>query len=339
MVSPDEPVVNFLEKLSPIRQSRLRWPVAVLAFVMAFAVRYVLQHQLPPGFPFLTFFPAVILSAFLCGTLPGIFVATASTLASWYFFISPLNSFGLNGAVALALGFFIAVASIDIAIIHYLIKWMEHLDRERQRSRELAAARDLLFREMQHRISNNLSVISALLRLQQRALKDEAAKRALSDAAMRLSLISKIQRQLHDPQGQELAFGTSLQELCQDIVEASGTRQRISVRVEAPPLFLGAERAVPLGLIIAELVANALEHAFEGREEGRITITLAETPEGLAIRVADDGHGVPEGFDLTQAKSLGLTVARQLAQQLGGELVLASGAGEGARFELVLGEG
>ena len=339
MVSPDDPVVNFLEKLAPIRQSRLRWPVAVLAFLMAFAIRYVLHERLPPGFPFLTFFPAVILSAFLCGTLPGCLVAAASTLASWYFFIAPFDTFEINGATSLALGFFVVIAAIDISIIHYLIKWMEHLDRERQRSRELATSRDLLFREMQHRISNNLSVISALLRLQQRALKDEAAKRALSDAAIRLSLISKIQRQLHDPEGQALAFGTSLKDLCQDIVEASGTRQRITVRVDAPPLFLGAERAVPLGLIIAELVANALEHAFEGREEGRIAVTLADTPAGLNIRVADDGRGVPEGFDLTQAKSLGLTVARQLAQQLGGELVLASAPGQGATFELVLPEG
>lgn len=324
---------TILRRLIENHTANRRWLIALGAFVIALVLRHALDDVLPPGYPFLTFFPAVILTAFLSGLGPGIAVAAASAFASWYFFIPPFESFSIGGATALALGFFIFISGVDLAVIHYMFKWMRALDGERERNRQLAASRDLMFKEMQHRISNNLSVVSALLRMQRNTVRDEAAIRALDEAAGRLALVGKIHRQLHDPDGQQLPFGIFIKDLCHHILEASGTDGRIVCLVQADELHLSAERAVPVGLIVTELVSNALEHAFVDRERGTISIALTrQEGEEVRIVVADDGVGLPPAFDLAHATSLGLVVARRFAEQIGAAFTMDTS--EGASAEL-----
>ncbi|SDG69983.1 sensor histidine kinase [Pelagibacterium luteolum] len=309
---------SFLRRLLDTHGTKLGWGFGVVAFAVAFLLRDILDGTLPPGYPFLTFFPAVILTAFVGGLAPGIAVAVLSTIASWYFFIPPFDTFAITDATALALGFFVVIMTVDLAVIHYMFRSMGALESERQKSRELARSRDLMFEEMQHRISNNLAVVSALLRMQRNSVDDEGARKALDEAATRLALIGNIHRKLHDPNGQQLPFGTFIKELCHDIVDASGTGGKVVCMVEADELFLSAERAVPVGLILTEVVSNALEHAFEGRERGTISIDLRrEADEGVLLTIADDGKGLPEGFELRQARSLGLVVAQRFAEQIG----------------------
>jgi two-component sensor histidine kinase len=311
--------------------SPYRWAIAVAAFMAAFLIRYAVHDVLPAGFPFLTFFPAVILTAFLGGALPGACVAVASTLASWFFFIER-QTFDLNASTALALGFFVLIAVVDLLVIHFMFKWMTDLDEERQRSRELAASRDLLFKEMQHRISNNLAFVGAMLRMQQRTVDDEVAVRALKEAAGRLTLMAKIQRRLHDPDVQHLSFHLFLKELCSDIVSSSAAGDDIECSVCGDEVLLHSDQAVPLALIAAELTANALEHAFLKAANKTIMVELRQKDQNLHLTVQDSGDGVPDGFDLTKVRSLGLTVATRLAQQLGGSLTVSNHPG--ARFEL-----
>ena len=302
----------------------LRWICAALAFGLAFFLRYELEGSLPPGFPFLTFFPAIILGSYFLGTAPGIGIAVAGLTAAWYFFIAPLNSFVLNSASIVALLFYVFIVGTSILLIHVVRRAMRALEAERQANATLAEQRRLMFHELQHRVSNNLATVSGLLKLQRRAVSDEAAGVALEDSVRRIDLVARIMRNLHDPSGQTVDMARFLADTGRDILESSGAADRVSLEVEADPLLVGPDVSVPLGLIATELVANTLEHGFPGDSAGRIGVTLGTRPdEGKALlQIRDNGQGLPDGFDIEKARSLGLSIARQFAKQLGGTLVM-----------------
>ena len=261
-------------------------------------MRLALADTLPPGFPFLTFFPAVIVTTFLCGLWPGTAVAVASGLVAWYLFVPPFGSFVLEWPGGwLAMGFYAFIVSVDIVVIHLMNVALSRLRIERGRSQRLAEGRETMFKELQHRISNNLQVVSALMNLQKGTVKDPDARRVIDEASGRLALIGKIHRQLHDPSGQQVEFGSFLKELCHDVLEASGASARIVCLVRADRLVLGPEQTIPLALIVTELISNALEHAFQ------------ET-----------------------TRSLGLRIVKQLAAQLGGTFDMMGGVGTTCRL-------
>ncbi|MDJ0386608.1 DUF4118 domain-containing protein [Roseomonas sp. E05] len=305
----------------------LRWGFALLAFAVALGVRLAVDDMLPPGFPYLTFFPAVIVTTFIYGVAPGVAVAIASGLASWYFFMEPVHTFVVTGATILALGFFSVIVAVDILLIHIMHLALRRLraesarqSRERELSQQLAASREVMFKELQHRISNNLQVLAALMTLRRGAVRDVAAQRILDQATERLELLGRIHRRLHDPSGQRIAFGLFLESLCDDVLQAAGAT-RVQVAVAAEPLVLSPEQTVPVALIVTELVSNALEHGFaEGQRPGRIHLALTREAEGGMARltVANDGAPLREDFDPARSESLGLKIVAALAQQVGG---------------------
>lgn len=321
------------------RPALFRYGVAVLAFLAALAARLWLEGSLPPGFPFLTFFPAVILTAFVAGLGPGILAAVLSGMASWYLFIPPFQSFELTGGKALALAFYVFIVAVDIALIHAmgLAVARYRLQKERAaeaeaRAKALAESREVLFTELQHRVSNNLQLVAALLTLQRAGVEDEKAQRALTEAASRLGLIAKIQRSLHDPNRDRVEFGTFLEELAHDVLQASGAGNIVCL-VRSPEVVLPPDRAIPVGLIVTELVSNALEHAFQGQSRGTIRVDVRPLEGGLVeITVEDDGAGLPPQFDPAKSHSLGLRLVRNLADQIGGRFEMFARDGTVARL-------
>ncbi len=301
-----------------------RWVFSALVFGLAFAIRYGLEGTLPPGFPFLTFFPAIILCSYFLGTTSAITVAVMGLLSAWYFFIPPFNSFALNGATIVALVFYVFISVTDIALVTFAQKALRALDAERQANAVLAEQRRLMFHELQHRVSNNLATVSGLMKLQRRMVGDESAGLALDNSVRRIDLVARIMRHLHDPSGQTVDMSRFLADTGRDIVESTGATGRVALIVEADPLLVGPDVSVPLGLIAAELLANTLEHGFPGETTGRIGVVLGTgAEEGRAtLRIRDDGCGLPDGFDIETARSLGLSIARQFAKQLGGTLVM-----------------
>ncbi len=302
------------------------WSVAVAAFLAALALRFALEDRVPYGIPYLTFFPAVILTAFLAGLRPSIAVGVASALAAYYFFLPPYWSFALEYDTALSLGLFVAVVAVDIAVIHVMYRALDDLQAEKVRSAELAEQRELLFRELQHRVSNNLGVVSALLNLQRANITDERAKRALTEASTRLALISKIHRRLHDPASAGLRLGPFMEELCHDVLEASGAKNIVCL-VSAADTKLAAEKTVPFALIVAELISNALEHGFDEGDRGTIRVNLEAVGDDHVLTVSDDGKGLPQGFLLDEAAGMGLKIVQSLAMQLDGRIGVESDGG------------
>ncbi|KTF70542.1 sensor histidine kinase [Sphingomonas sp. HT-1] len=299
---------------------RLAYGIAIALCIASWWLRLVLDPHFPPGFPYLTFFPAVILSSFLFGRGPGIVAAVLCGLLAWYFFIPPFRSFGLQRGTPVALAFYVGVVTVDILLVHWMQRANRHLSLERERSAELAERSEILFEELQHRVSNNLQMVGALLSLQQRSTQDEEARRAIGDAASQLQLIGRIQRGLYGSRGEPLAIGAFISRLVDDLAESSG-KPGVVHRVESSTsLMLPPDRAIPIALIVAEAVANAIEHGFAGRDQGTITVSICSEGAALSLSVVDDGLGVADDFDVARTDSLGLRIARSLAQGMGATL-------------------
>lgn len=308
----------------------------VVAFLVSFLLRYKLEEVLPPGFPYLTFFPAVILTGFFAGTRAGVAVAILCGMASWYFFLAPQNSWVLYGPSILALAFYVVIVTTDLVLIHAMRLALTKLDAERQHSDLLALQNKTMFHELQHRVSNNLQVIASLLKMQQRNLPEGPARMALETASARLRIISSIQRQLHNPKRQQTDIGQVLRAVLPEVIESSDASTRVALEFNLEPLVLNGDQATPVALIAVELTSNALEHAVS--EEGITTITVSTLIDGetACLRIADDGKGLPPDFQPDKARSLGLRVAFQFADQLGGTMDFASRNGTVATLSFPL---
>lgn len=297
----------------------LAYGSAIGISVFALAIRLLAGGLMPEGYPYVAFFPAVIVSTFLFGIGPGVTAAVLCGVMAWYFFIPPQYSFAMSGGIAFALFFYALVVTIDIVLIDWMQRANRRLAAERERSRQLAERGEILFRELQHRVSNNLQVVGGLLALQMKSISDTAARLALEEASRRLALIGRIHRQLYDPHGEQLDLGLFLEQLVADLLDAGG-KPGVAGRVEAEDdIRLSPDAAVPIALIVAEAVANAIEHGFADREAGEILVRASRAHDGtLDLRVIDDGIGLPADFDLARSDSLGLKLAQMLARQLGG---------------------
>lgn len=327
---------GWLERLPIARDlPLLRFLMTLAICAVALAVRFVADPWLSPGFPFVSFFPAVILVSFLFGVTDGLVAALLCGLFSWYFFIPPAGSFVLSFTSAVAMVFYLLVVATDIALVHWMQRANARLANERAVSAQLAETRELLFRELQHRVSNNLQVVAGLLSLQRRNVGDERARAALDEASRRLGVIGRLSRQLYDAGGATRNMRDFLEPLCADVVEASGrkgVRCTIDVAHDAP---LSPDSAIPLALIVAEAMSNAIEHGFRDRETGHIEVHLTrEGTDMVKVEVRDDGHGLPEGFSIEASDSLGLRIATMLAGQLNGTFSLLAGKGTIARLLL-----
>lgn len=322
---------RLLERLPLAREHRWQgYGAALLLSLVGLVTRWLLADAFPPGFPFLTFFPAVVLSGFLFGRGPGILSAVLCGLLAWYFFIPPANAFSLAPGAMVAMGFYVGVVTVDLLLIDWMQRGTARLRLERERSQMLAERSQLLFSELQHRVSNNLQMVGAVLALQQRSVGDPAARQALADAGGKLQTIGRIQRQLYDHSGDPQTLERMLPDLVQDVMATAGKPGvAASVDVDAQ-IMLPPDALIPIALIVAETIANAVEHGFADRDTGRIEVQMRASAETVVLTIADDGAGPPPGFTSVGATSLGLRISRTLAEQLGGSFDLSPRDGGGA---------
>ncbi len=302
------------------RKPVLAYGTSLVAFVFALVLRFALVDVLPAGFPYLTFFPAVLLTAFFCGTGPGILAAILSILAAWYWFIPPFETFAIDGQSAIAVLFFVAILSADILIIHLMTRALQNLRVEQERTADLLARQNTLFEELQHRTANNMSFIGALLSMhKRRSAHNPEVKAAFEDASARLDSMARIHRRLYDPTNSQLPLDAYLGELLSDLFESAG-RTGIEVAVTSSIRGLDVNRLITLSLVISELATNAIKHAYADRNHGRFAVALERDGETFRVTVRDDGPGFPPDFDPTLSDRLGFRVISSFARTLDAEL-------------------
>ncbi len=316
------------------RSHRLRalgwfgYAVAVAGGGLALGVRLGLGEAMP-GYPYVTFFPVVVLTTFFGGVRPGVFSAVFCGLLAWYFVMPPGPGFQLFWpSTYLALGFYAFVVAVNIALIDAMEQALRELGAAQRTTTRLLEEQRTLFNELQHRVANNMAFVASLLGLQKRKLDpDGVAAAALEDARARIFVMERIHRRLYDPQQVEQPAGPYLEALCRDLLEASGRRE-VACRVGAVPMVFSFERLVTLSMLLSELLNNALKHAFEPGAAGRLEVTLREPGPGLVeLAVRDDGRGLPAGFDPESGSGLGSRIVQGLVARLGGTIDWRPAAG------------
>lgn len=199
---------------------------------------------------------------------------------------------------------------------------LERLRAERAVAKSLHE-KEILLKEIHHRVKNNLQIISSLLNLQMVQVDDPVVVEMFQESRDRIRSIALVHEELY--RYNDLAHidvSTYVRTLVDKIMESHAKGHAIRIETEVDPVALPINAAVPMGLIMNELITNAFKHAFADREGGLIRIVFKELDGQYALSVADDGIGLPPGFSLDNAATLGMQLVVNLATQLRGELSL-----------------
>lgn len=243
----------------------------------------------------------------------------------------------------------------DISLVQSVAErtwlWSEHLrsvhnlrdlskfleERVEERTRDLVAAvgeKEALLKEIHHRVKNNLQVISSMLNLQARRLRDRELASAFEESQQRIHTIALVHERLYQSRDlSNIGFDDYLKSLVANIMYAQNAGERgISADVEIAGISLPIQRAIPCGLIVNELITNAVKHAFPHGNGGTIRVSMKSVGDRIELVIADDGVGLPPGLDLSKSDSLGLDLVHAFAEQLDAELEVCSE--HGASFTL-----
>ncbi|HDR06906.1 MAG TPA: PAS domain S-box protein, partial [Candidatus Coatesbacteria bacterium] len=201
--------------------------------------------------------------------------------------------------------------------------------RSSERLKEVISEKELLLREIHHRIKNNLQIISSLLYLGSQDITEPRAAAAFRESQNRIKIMAHIHELLYRSKDtNSIYMPVYLADIASSIFSSYATfTNTVEYELSVDEIHLGIDSAIPLGLCVNELVSNAIEHAFDRGERGLVIISLAKGPDGrLTMRVADNGRGLPErlasGAGVRESKTLGLSLVNMMVEQLAGELKL-----------------
>jgi two-component sensor histidine kinase len=190
---------------------------------------------------------------------------------------------------------------------------------ERERSQRLLQAalerHHVLLKEMNHRIKNSLSIVSSMLRLQSSTTTASTATEQLKAAAHRVHAVARAHERLYQTDDVEhLDIGRYIEQVCTDVDESVA---HCEIIVDAQhDILIATDQAIPLALMVNELITNAAKHAYEGQTACKIWVGLARKGATIQVSVRDEGIGLPASFDLAKSKGLGMRLVRAFLQQL-----------------------
>lgn len=231
--------------------------------------------------------------------------------------------------ILLAIG--IILVGVKIFLIYYDKKKLDLL--VDQKTRELQGAlseKDVLIKEIHHRVKNNMAVVSGLLDLQMWRMEDGEAKKAVENSKMRIQTMAAIHEKLYQNDNlAEIEFEKFTNDLVSKISSSlKGTGKDIKVRTDVDTVSVDIQLAIPCGLILNEAVSNAFEHAFVEQQSGCVEVMFKNSDKGhFELIIKDNGIGIPESFMNGKNSSLGITLMRALATQVKAEMYFENESG------------
>lgn len=232
------------------------------------------------------------------------------------------------------LGLAVEKATEKVALIRALRE-------ERDRLAESVAEKDVLIKEVHHRVKNNLQVIASLLRLQAAKVEDPEIAEPLNESQHRVESMALIHEQLYESADlRQVDFAKNVTLLLSNLLDSYAASHRIAGAVTLPgagantAVVLGVDQAIPAGLILNELISNALKHAFPSGRTGTIQVGGGHRGADIELFVRDDGTGLPGDFQPDKGHSLGMQIVRVLTRQLHGTLSIERGD-PGTKFSVV----
>ena len=229
----------------------------------------------------------------------------------------------------LVIGLVLAAALVAAMVVIVLqkVRSNQRLREEQAKTKAALHDRETLLREIHHRVKNNLQVVSSLLSIQGRGIRDEQALAAVNESRNRVQSMALIHQFLYGEDGLSSidmqAYTEELGERLQNAIVPADLNVAIDLRIA--PIRLDVDTAIPVGLIMNELITNALKHAFPNRSEGRVTVVLEHASDALLLTVSDDGVGPPS--DLEHTSSFGMKLLDAFKSRLGAHFAFESSNG------------
>jgi two-component sensor histidine kinase len=228
----------------------------------------------------------------------------------------------------------LAVRAIKHGFDDYVVKGSRQLRRlatavrsaydRNNRLRELGENRELVLKELYHRLHNNLQLVISLLRMTEKTLESESDRRQLADLGRRIQALSALQEQFYRSDDfRHVSFSSFLEQLARNLLEPF--KGRIELHAELTTVDLPVDLAVPFGLIANEILTSTMYHAFPHDRAGRLSMRLEQSTDALVLTIADDG--VEPGEDAEKAKlNLGISIIQRLSTQIEGDVSLERNA-------------
>ena len=180
--------------------------------------------------------------------------------------------------------------------------------------------KELLLMEIHHRVKNNLMVISSLLNMQSRQIKDKEVLSLLKDSQSRARSMALIHEKLYSSNLKQINFGEYIQDFTEELFKTYSTNPNVTLKMDVEDLMLDINTSIPLGLIVNELISNSLKYAFASEDKGTVTVKFHKKDDVYTLTVGDDGVGIPDDIDCLNTESLGMKLVTSLTEQLDGEL-------------------
>ncbi|HEV8389586.1 MAG TPA: histidine kinase dimerization/phosphoacceptor domain -containing protein [Dongiaceae bacterium] len=205
------------------------------------------------------------------------------------------------------------------------------LDEREADLRQSLAQKQMMLREIHHRVKNNLQTVTSLLNLYARIPRGDAVKQAFADVQMRINALALVHRHLYESQDmQEVDLHPFMTNLCSLLQDGSGVPpRRVRLSVEIPHVRVTGDRAVPLALLTTEILTNSFKHAFPNQRPGAISVRITRENGGMAkLVIADDGVGQSDRASESELPgSMGQTLIEAFTRQLGGEITISGPPG------------
>ncbi len=211
----------------------------------------------------------------------------------------------------------------------YIVHDITEKKQAEQLIKEALKEKEILLKEVHHRVKNNLQIISSIINLQSTFVKDESSQDMLKDIQNRIKTMSFIHESLYQTKDfSSINFAEYVQNLAQNLTHSYRLYdKKIEINVIAKPIFLNLDQSIPCGLIINELVTNAFKYAFKNKNEGEITINITQQKQKVFVFVEDNGIGIPKEIDFKNTESLGLQLVVTLTEQISGKIELETKKG------------
>lgn len=326
-------ILRLIRRLRPVRNApiavRLVGVVAILA--AAFAGRLSIEGVY--HYPFITFFPAILVTSLAFGHYAGHATTILGAGLAFWFFVEPrYGAAFLVPATLLTFAVYLTVGALSSEIIDATVAALDGLDDANRalmdanrRLAEADAQKAALLDDINHRLKNSLHAIAGLLGADAGRASDAATRMALEAAAGRLRILARVHERLRLRSG-AVEAGASvdmpdfLATLCADLQPTLAELRGVALRAEADSVRLDMSRAISVGLIVNELVTNAVRHGFPDSQSGTVSMTLRSLGGGrLCLEVVDDGIG--DAADASGGGGgTGTRVVQALARQLGGSV-------------------
>jgi two-component sensor histidine kinase len=202
---------------------------------------------------------------------------------------------------------------------------------------EALEVKDVLLHEVNHRVKNSLQLVTSLLMLQASQTKEPELKRSLMEARARIGVVAAVHQRLYSTsQHDRVEFAEYLRELAAETIGALGTDERIRLVFAADSeVVLPLTKAVPLALVVSELLTNSVKYAFPNEATGTIRVELYSEDDAVRVLIADDGCGLPDGFNSARSMGIGMRIVTALTRQIRASVSIVPqepGAGFEIRF-------